>query len=223
MKTVLGLLALALFAAGVVWVVLGVRKYRARKEAEALREAAFLAELTSAAAKRGKPAAPPATAPAVPTPTARAPTPAARAPTPAARAPAPAARTPGPATPAAAIKGALAQGNSGEAARLFLLHVEQRTTLALAASEWEPLGKALLVQESYLEAAWALHAGALLAGDAVGAQRRLIETATRASVAGRPQAALKLYQTLLAKYPGSEFAEFARAGIRLEEKNLGKG
>jgi hypothetical protein len=219
MKSVLGLLALLLLAAGVGWVVVGVRKYRARKQAEALREAAFLAELArSAAAKGGKtrvaaPAPKPAAAPAASPAAAR----------PAAPAAAPARAVAAPQAAALAIKAALAQANSGEAARLFLLHAAQRTGILLDPGEWNSLGEALLAQGAYLEAAWALHAGALLAGDAVGAQRRLIEVAGRASAARQPQVALKLYQTLVAKYPASDFVEFARAGIRLEEKNLGKG
>jgi TolA-binding protein len=193
MKTVLGLLILLLFAAGVIWIVVAVRRYPARKQAEAQREAAFLAELASAAAKRKKLAA-----------------------TPAVRATVPQAAS-------EAIKGALARGNPGEAARLFVTHVEQRTRLTLVASEWEPLGRALLVQESYMEAAWALHAGALVAGDALTAQKRLIEIAARASAAGQPQIALRLYDTLLKKYPGSQYAGMARASVKLEETKLGKG
>jgi TolA-binding protein len=203
MKTVLGLLVLLLFAAGVIWVGVAVRRHSARKQAEAQREAAFLAELASAAAKRKKAAtalAAPATAPA-------------------ARSTATAAdRATAPHAASEAIKGALAQGNSSEAARLFVSHVEQRTRLTLVASEWEPLGRALLVQESFMEAAWALHAGALVAGDALTAQKRLMAIAARASAAGRPQIALKLYHTLLKKYPGSQYADLARANVKLEEK-----
>lgn len=193
MKTVLGLLVLLLFAAGVIWIGVAVRRYPARKQAEAQREAAFLAELASAAAKRKKLAA------------------------------APAVRATVPQAASEAIKGALARGNPGEAAQLFVTHVEQRTRLTLVASEWEPLGRALLVRESYMEAAWALHAGALVAGDALTAQKRLIEIAARASAAGQPQIALKLYDTLLKKYPGSQYAGLARASVKLEETKLTKG
>lgn len=196
MKSLLGLLPPLLLIAGVAWIAIGVRKYRARKRAEALREAAFLAELARSTAKKEKPA--PAASKQTPTPAS-------------------------PASPAAAIKGLLAKGNAEVAARLFVQHAEQRNSLKLAPAEWEPLGRALLAQGAYMEAAWALHAGALLAGDAAAAQKRLLEIATSASAAGRPQIALRLYQTLLAKYPGSEFAEFARAGIKLEEKGLAKG
>jgi TolA-binding protein len=218
MKSVLGLLALALFAAGVIWVVVGINRYRARKRAEAQREAAFLAELASAATRKGKPPAP-AAAPARPSSS-----PAAAPANPRAAVPASAASLPpaSPPTPAAAIKGALSKGDAETAARLFVQHAGERTTLKLAPAEWEPLGRALLKLEAYMEAAWALHAGALLAGDAAGAQQRLIDVATRASASGRAEVALRLYQTLLAKYPASEFAELARAGIGTEQKKLGK-
>jgi hypothetical protein len=226
MKMALGGLVLLLFAAGVIWIVVAVRRYSARKQADAQREAAFLAELASAAAKRAKRA----TAPAAPAPAASATAPAARstapaapATAPAARATAPAARATAPHAASEAIKGALAGGNPGEAARLFVTHVEQRTRLTLVATEWEPLGRALLVQESYMEAAWALHAGALVAGDALSAQKRLIEIAARASAAGHSQIALRLYDTLLKKYPASQYAGLARASVKLEEKKLGKG
>jgi len=212
MKMALGGLVLLLFAAGVIWIVVAVRRHSARKQAEAQREAAFLAELASAAARRNKPAALAAAA---------APAAAASVPTPAA--PVPAARATAPHTASEAIKGALARGNSGEAARLFVTHVEQRTRLTLVATEWEPLGRALLVQESYMEAAWALHAGALVAGDALAAQKRLMQVAARASAAGHPQIALRLYGTLLKKYPGSQYAGLARASVKLEETKLAKG
>lgn len=212
MKTGLGLLVLLLFAAGIIWIGVAVRRYSARMRAEAQREAAFLAELASAAAKRAKPAALPVAA-----------APAAAATASAARATAPAARAAAPHAASEAIKGALARGVPGEAARLFLTHVEQRTRLTLVASEWEPLGRALLVQESYMEAAWALHAGALVAGDALTAQKHLIDIAARASAAGQRQIALKLYHTLLKKYPGSQYAGLARASVKLEETIPTKG
>lgn len=204
MKSTLGLLLLLLFTAGVIWIGVAVRKYSARKRAETLREAAFLAELTSAAAKRAKPA----------------PAPAPRSAAAATPRPAPAAA---PHAPSHAIRRALAQGDHGEAARLFVVHAEERTRLVLGAKEWEPLGRALLVKEAYLEAAWALHAGSAVGGDMIAAQTRLVEVATRASAAGHPQIALKLYDTLLRKYPGSPYTEIARAGFQLEEKKLGKG
>ena len=71
-----------------------------------------------------------------------------------------------------------------------------------------------------MQAAWALHAGALLAGDALSAQERLVEVAGKAGEAGQPEVALKLYRTLLAKYPDSARAQFARDNMKLEEKRL---
>ena len=88
---------------------------------------------------------------------------------------------------------------------------------------WEGLGRALLAQGAFLESAWALHAGAVIAGDLAGAQKRLVEVAARAGDAGQPQNALKLYATLLAKYPQSQYADFVRANMKQEERKLTKG
>ena len=124
---------------------------------------------------------------------------------------------------AESIKAALAAGRSAEAAKAFLGIVAQRTQLNLEPPVWEGLGRALLAQGAFLESAWALHAGAVLAGDLVGAQKRLVEVATRAGDAGQPQHALKLYATLLAKYPQSQYADFVRANMKQEERKLAKG
>ena len=82
--------------------------------------------------------------------------------------------------------------------------------------------RALLAQGAFMEAAWALHAGAALAGDLVAAQKRLVEVAARAGDAGQPHNALKLYATLLAKYPQSQYADFVRTNMKVEEKKIAK-
>lgn len=192
MKSALGLFAVALLAAGLAWIWFALRKYTARKRAESAREAAFLAELAQSRARRAPPA------PEI-------------------------VRTSDPiAVAALKIREALARGRGAEAVSVFNLHLEQRARLALAPSEWDALGRVLLAQGAYMEAAWTLHAGALLAGDAAAAQKRLVEIATKASAAGEPQAALRLYHTLLAKYPDSQYATFVRSNMRIEEKKLGK-
>jgi outer membrane protein assembly factor BamD (BamD/ComL family) len=63
----------------------------------------------------------------------------------------------------------------------------------------------------------------VIAGDLAGAQKRLVEVAARAGDAGQPQNALKLYATLLAKYPQSQYADFVRANMKQEERKLTKG
>jgi predicted Zn-dependent protease len=198
-KIVMALIVLAIAAAGAAWVVLAWRQYKARKAFEQEREASFVAEVL-----KNKPApAPPAVA-----------------------APAAAPKAP-PADPlvaaAESIRAALAAGRGPDAAKAFLAVVDQRTKLTLEPPVWESLGRALLAQGSYLESAWALHAGAALAGDLLGAQKRLVEVAARAGDAGQPHNALKLYATLLAKYPASQYADFVRANMKLEEKKLPKG
>jgi TolA-binding protein len=121
-----------------------------------------------------------------------------------------------------AIRAALAAGRSADAAKAFLAVVAERTKLTLEPAAWEGLGRALLAQGAYLEAAWALHAGAALAGDAAGAQKRLVEVALRAGDAGQAPNALKLYATLLAKYPQSQYADFVRANMKEQEKKVPK-
>ncbi len=194
----MALLVLAIAAGGAAWVSIALRKFKARKAFELEREASFVAKMLK---NKPVPAASPAAA--------------------AAAAP----KSP-PADPLAAaaesIRSALTAGRGAEAAKAFLAVVNQRTKLALEPPVWEGLGRALLAQGSYMEAAWALHAGAALAGDLAGAQKRLVEAAARAGDAGQPHNALKLYATLLAKYPQSQYADFVRANMKAEERKLPK-
>jgi outer membrane protein assembly factor BamD (BamD/ComL family) len=44
----------------------------------------------------------------------------------------------------------------------------------------------------------------------------------RAGDAGQAQNSLKLYATLLAKYPQSQYADFVRANMKEQEKKLPK-
>lgn len=191
--------ALGIVAGAVAWIVIVLRKYRARRALEREREAQFMAEMLRAKA------APPNPAPPAPPPPQAAP-------------------VPGDPLSAAALKirEALAAGRGAEAATAFLAVVAERTKLALEPPAWEGLGRALLAQGAFMEAAWALHAGAALAGDLPGAQKRLVEVAVRAGDAGQAQHALKLYATLLDKYPQSQYADFVRANMKEQEKKLPK-
>lgn len=198
MNVVFALVLLLVAAGGIALVVLAIRKFNARKVFEREREASFVAEML-----RAKPA--PSVAPA-PVP-----------------APAPAQPSDPLAAAAGSIRKALAAGRGADAAKTFLAVLAERTKLTLEPPAWEGLGRALLAQGSYLEAAWALHAGSALAGDLVAAQKRLVEVAARAGDAGQPQNALKLYATLLAQYPQSQYAEFVRANMKSEERKLPKG
>lgn len=191
--------ALAIVAGAAAWIVIVLRKYRARRALEREREAQFMAEMLRAKA------APPKPAPPAPSPPQAAP-------------------VPGDPLSAAALKirEALAAGRGAEAAKAFLAVVAERTKLAMEPPAWEGLGRALLAQGAFMEAAWALHAGAALAGDLPGAQKRLVEVAVRAGDAGQAQHALKLYATLLDKYPQSQYADFVRANMKEQEKKLPK-
>jgi hypothetical protein len=186
MQTFIAVAALAVAVGVAVWVFILVRKFNARKAIEREREAQFLAEMLRAKPQAAKPP------------------PAAAAPAAAAVAAAPAAAVPADPIAAAgeAIRAALAAGRGAEAAKAFLTVVAERTRLTLEPAAWEGLGRALLAQGMYLEAAWALHAGAALAGDAAGAQKRLVEVAVRAGDAGQ--------------------AHFARANMKEQEKKVPK-
>jgi tetratricopeptide (TPR) repeat protein len=199
MQAFIVLASLAIAIGAVVWIVIVVRKYQARKAFEREREAQFMAEMLRAKPDLAR--APPAPVPAAAVEAA-----------------------PPPSDPlaaaAASIRDALAAGRAADAAKAFLGIVAERTRLTLEPPVWEGLGRALLAQGAFLEAAWALHAGAALAGDLPGAQKRLVEVASKAGDAGQPQHAVKLYQTLLAKYPQSAYADFVRADIKEQEKKL---
>ena len=199
MKLAIGLLALVAAVGGAAWIFISLQKYKERKVFERQREASFLAEMLAAKAARA--ASPPPAA---------------------AAAPAPATPADPLAAAAEAIKAALAAGRGADACKSFLGVLAERTKLTLEPIVWEGLGRALLAQGSFMEAAWALHAGAALAGDLVAAQKRLVEVASRAGDAGQPQNALKLYATLLAKYPQSQYADFVRSNMKAEEKKLPK-
>jgi len=121
-----------------------------------------------------------------------------------------------------AIGASLAGGQAPLACDVFSDFIAERTALPLAPPQWEALGRALLGQGDLMEAAWAMHAGALISGDRAAAQKRLIEVAGKAADGGQSAVALKLYGTLLAKYPDSQYADFVRANVKAEQKKLGK-
>lgn len=124
---------------------------------------------------------------------------------------------------ARALASCLGNGQAAMAAAIFGEFVSERTALQLAPEHWEPLGRALLGQGALMEAAWALHAGAVLSKDLATAQKRLIEVAGKAAEIGKPKVALKLYGTVLEKYPDTQYADFVRTNMRIEEKKLDKG
>jgi hypothetical protein len=204
MQTLVVIIVFGVIVGAIAWIVVIVRRFGARKRLEKEREERFLAEML-----RSPPApfaAPAATAPAQSQ----------------AQAAAAAAPTDPIAKAAFDIRNALAAGRGESAAKAFLAVVNERTRLALEPAVWEGLGRALLAQSAFMEAAWALHAGAAIAGDLVAAQKRLVEVAARAGDAGQPHNALKLYATLLAKYPQSQYADFVRTNMKEQERKLPK-
>ncbi len=101
------------------------------------------------------------------------------------------------------------------AAGLFEEFSALRDQLTLDAGTLDKLGQTLLERRAYLDAGWALHAGAIAAGDAVAAEKKLAEVAGKAAVSGQLETARRLYLELVERYPEAGFANFARA--RAEE------
>ena len=121
-----------------------------------------------------------------------------------------------------AILQALKANDRARATALFLELGARRRALELSPADWGRVGAAALEQGAFLDAAWALHAGALLAGDEAAAQKHLLEVAGKASAAGDARVAFKLYGNLLKKYPSSPYAELARKSMRIEQKKTDK-
>jgi len=124
---------------------------------------------------------------------------------------------------ALAILEALAANDRARATALFRELGARRSALQLSPADWGRVGAAALQEGAFLDAAWALHAGALLAGDAAAAQKHLVDIGAKASTAGESKVAVKLYGNLLKKYPASPYAEFVRNSLRDEQRKVGKG
>lgn len=60
------------------------------------------------------------------------------------------------------------------------------------------------------------------AADALANQKLLFEAAHKAGEAGEAALAIQLYARLLARYPGTAFAEQARASVEAQKKRLSK-
>jgi hypothetical protein len=123
---------------------------------------------------------------------------------------------------ALAILEALAAKDGARATALFQGLGARRSALQLSPTDWGRVGAAALAQGAFLDAAWALHAGALLAGDTAAAQKHLVAVADKANAAGDARVALKLYANLLKKYPASPFADFVRNSMRALQKKVDK-
>jgi len=57
---------------------------------------------------------------------------------------------------------------------------------------------------------------------ALETQKLLFEAAHKAGEAGEPALAIQLYGRLLARYPGTAFAEQARASVEVQKRKLSK-
>ena len=61
-----------------------------------------------------------------------------------------------------------------------------------------------------------------LADDAAAQQQLLFDAATKAGEAGEAALSIQLYARLLARYPGSSYADRARANVEAHKKRLTK-
>lgn len=115
-----------------------------------------------------------------------------------------------PASAGNAIRHALLHGQAALACWLTQQFWAERNQLTLDSAALEPLGRALLNQQAYQEAAWCLHAAGVASQDLLKAQKGLLEVANRAGENGEAAVACLLYESFLKKYPSSQFAGFAR-------------
>ncbi|MGH8672255.1 MAG: hypothetical protein ACREUA_09545 [Burkholderiales bacterium] len=119
-----------------------------------------------------------------------------------------------------AITTCVANGHITLATALYREFAKLRASLMLDAKTLEQLGIVLLGENRFLDAAWCLHEAALLTGDPLAAQKRIIAAASDASRARKIEEALDLFHWFIDEYPASHFAEYAKNGIETEKRRL---
>lgn len=90
---------------------------------------------------------------------------------------------------------------------------QELPVVAFAPADLAKLSEAALGNGEFFVAACLAESNATLRGDMVSAQKALLEFASRASRAGKPGMARRLYERLINAHPASPFASFARASM----------
>ena len=94
--------------------------------------------------------------------------------------------------------------------------------IRLEAAQFDRLAGAALEHGEFFVAGRLHETAARAAGDEALAQKRLLEAAAKSSQAGAREAARELYRALLARYPQSPYANFARGGLERIEADPAK-
>ncbi|MBI5438093.1 MAG: hypothetical protein HY936_03970 [Nitrosomonadales bacterium] len=115
-------------------------------------------------------------------------------------------------TAARAITQAINNGYAEIGVSLFRGFAKERTDLGLDAQTLEIIGNVLLKQELVLDAGWCLHESAIIAGDMLKAQKKLMHVATIAEETGKYTEAIALYNFFISAYPGTNLVQYAKQG-----------
>ncbi|MDO8811037.1 MAG: hypothetical protein Q7J38_03290 [Gallionella sp.] len=115
-------------------------------------------------------------------------------------------------TAADAITQAVHDGYAEIGVSLFRGFSKERADLVLDAQTLEIVGNILLKQGLMLDAGWCLHESALSMGDMPKAQKKLLHVASVAEETGKHAEAIALYDFIIAAYPNTQLAQFAKQG-----------
>lgn len=111
-----------------------------------------------------------------------------------------------------AITQAVGGGFAELGVALFRGFAKERAELGLNGQTLEIVGNMLLKQGLLLDAGWCFYASANGTGDALKAQKKLLQVASVAEDAGKHAEAVALYDFFIAKYPDTPLAQFAKQG-----------
>jgi hypothetical protein len=129
-------------------------------------------------------------------------------------------------TASEALSRALSSGASGAALTCYVAFQTHRKNLKLKAVEFEELGRALLEQKKFGDAAWCFAATAKVGGEPIRVQKGIIATADAANKAGQLQEAARLYQYVLQNAPAAPHAEYCQrmlSAIQAKQKKAATG
>src|SRR5262249_40973603 len=105
---------------------------------------------------------------------------------------------------------ALSSGASGVALSCYAAFQAHRKNIKLKAVEFEELGRGLLEQKKFPDAAWCFAVSVRVGGEPIRVQKGIIATADAANKAGQLQEAARLYQYVLQHAPAAAHAEYCQ-------------
>lgn len=113
-------------------------------------------------------------------------------------------------TASEALSHALSSGASGVALSCYAAFQAHRKALKLKPAELEELGRGLLEQKKFADAAWCFAASAKFGGEPLRVQKGIIASADGANKAGQFKEAARLYQFVLQSAPAPAHAEYCQ-------------